>query len=182
VSFEVFESERDGVLVAFEEGLGRLSRTVDEAARRGGSWLERLRAGLVALLGFFDDEPEWSALLVLELPVDEFEALRCQQRTFGVLTQLLDDGAPLAVGECMVEPQLTAELVVAGVFSVIRKRMLEGEDRPLVGLAPSLMAFIVMPYLGQAAAGAELSGSGAVSVHVHADARAHRASAVRGDA
>ena len=53
---------------------------------------------------------------------------------------------------------LTGELVVGGVFSVIRTSMLEGDGGKLVELAPSLMAFIVAPYLGQAAAQAELEG------------------------
>jgi hypothetical protein len=35
--------------------------------------------------------------------------------------------------------------------------MLKGEDSPLVALAPSLMSFIVEPYLGQGAANADLA-------------------------
>ncbi len=146
-------------LSSIEEGLERLSEVVDEAAGREGSWLDRLRAGLVAFLGFFDDEPGWGRLLVSEAPVrDASLALRCEQRVLGVLTGLLDDGSPLAIGELMGEPQLTSELVVGGVVAVIRKRVL-GDDRgPFVGLAPELMSFIVLPYLGQAAARAELAG------------------------
>ena len=41
----------------------------------------------------------------------------------GVLTGLLDDGSPQAIAELTREPQLTAELVIGGVFSVIRARM-----------------------------------------------------------
>jgi hypothetical protein len=52
---------------------------------------------------------------------------------------------------------LSSELIVGGVLSVIHRSILEG-DRKLVELAPSVMAFIVAPYLGQAAAQAELEG------------------------
>ena len=45
--------------MAFAEGLERLSDAVVEASGREERWLERLRAGLVALLGFLDDEPKW---------------------------------------------------------------------------------------------------------------------------
>jgi hypothetical protein len=54
--------------------------------------------------------------------------------------------------------------------------MLEADGRKLVELAPSLMAFIVAPYLGQTAAQAELegrpSGAGAASVIEPGPARA----------
>jgi DNA-binding HxlR family transcriptional regulator len=51
-----------------------------------------------------------------------------------------------------------AELIAGGVFSLIRVRMLERRKRPLIELAPSLLAFILAPYLGQAAARVELAG------------------------
>ena len=49
------------------------------------------------------------------------------------------------------------ELVVGGVFSVIRARMIDGAGGPLTELAPSLMSMIVLPYLGREAAAAELA-------------------------
>ena len=53
---------------------------------------------------------------------------------------------------------MTAELVAGGTFAVIRARALNEPGEALVELAPSLMAFIVRPYLGDAAARAELEG------------------------
>jgi AcrR family transcriptional regulator len=155
---EVFGSVEDCFLAAFEEGLERLSGVVREATAREEQWLGRVRAGLVALLGFFDDEPGWGRLLVFQAPLDGAVALRAQQRLLGVLTVLMDDGSPQAIAEIMPEPQLTPELLIGGVFSVIRTRMLERDRGAFVELAPSLMSFIVGPYLGQAAADAELVG------------------------
>ena len=88
----------------------------------------------------------------------------------GVLTSLLEDRGPQAIGELTAEPHLTAELVTGGVFSVIRQRIgeLEADGAPLVSLAPSLMAFIVRPYLGQAVASAELAGDGADTAEARA--------------
>ena len=170
VFFEVFQNVEECYRAAFEEGLGRLSRSVDEAAGREGSWLDRLRAGLVAFLGFLDDEPAWGRLLIVDTPVtDGVLELRSQQRVPGVLTSLLDDGAPQAIGELMPEPTLTSELVVGGVISVIRAQMLKGDGAVLVGLAPSLMSFMVRPYLGQVAANAELEGRPSANAHASAD-------------
>jgi IclR helix-turn-helix domain len=158
VARDVAEVE-ERYLSAFEEALGRLSGAVDRSAGRERSWLSRLRAGLVAFLAFFDDEPSAGIVLVREAPVvEEALALRCRARVLGVLSGLLDDGAPQACGELTGSPELTGELIAAGVFAAVRSRVHLGEGGPLVELAPSLMAFIVAPYLGQAAARLELEG------------------------
>jgi hypothetical protein len=149
---------------AFEEGLARLAEAVDGAAGRERSWLARLRAALVALLGFFDDEPHSGRLLLCgSHSADGTVALRCEQRVLGVLAGLLES-APARPAAHASSSSLLAELIAGGVFGVIHARLLEGEraegeSAPLVELAPSLMAFIVAPYLGQAVASVELSGT-----------------------
>jgi hypothetical protein len=205
VFHELFESAEDCYLATFDEGLARLSYAVAEASRREHAWLGRLRSGLVALLGFLDDEPGWGRVLLLDARAAGAAALRCEQRVLGVLTHLLDDGSPQASGELAPSPQLTAELVAGGAFAVIRARVRardeetdgactgamsrvggEREDAgyggavhrlraernverrgekgayagaSLVELAPSLMSFMVRPYLGEAVARAELTGA-----------------------
>lgn len=166
VFFEVFSTVEECYHAAFEQALGRLSRTVAEATARERTWLERVRSGLVAILGFFDDEPGWARLLVLETPLNAVVTLECRQRLHDLLAGLLaregevgqGRGGSRAGGSPMLLATLGGELVVGGVFSVIRTSMLEGDGGKLVELAPSLMAFIVAPYLGQAAAQAELEG------------------------
>jgi hypothetical protein len=157
VFHEVFSTAEECYRAAFEEGLSRLRQAVDGAAAREGSWLERVRSGLVSLLGFFDDEPSWAHLL-LETPVAGTQTLRCEQRLLGVITQLLEDGGPRGLSGLVSLPQMTAELAAGGTFAVIRSRALEEPDANLVELAPTLMAFIVRPYLGDVAARAELEG------------------------
>jgi hypothetical protein len=147
--------------VAFAEGLERLSDAVVEASGREERWLERLRAGLVALLGFLDDEPRWASPILLQAPVAGAAALSCTRRLNRVLANLLNEGRGREIAGEGPSPSagLMAELVAGGVFSAIRARMLEGNDRPLVELAPSLLAFMLAPYLGQAAARVELAES-----------------------
>ncbi len=166
VFYEIFSSVEECYRAAFEDGLDRLSRTVAEAKARENAWLERVRSGLVALLGFFDDEPLWARLLVLETPLTGAVTFECTQRLQNLLAGLVErtanvtDGcaASRAGGSPVLLATLTGELGVGGVLSVIRTGMLEGNSGKLVELAPSLMAFIVAPYLGQAAAQAELEG------------------------
>jgi DNA-binding HxlR family transcriptional regulator len=147
--------------VAFADSLERLSHRVTEASAREERWLERLHAGLEALLGFLDDETQSASVLVLQAPMVGSAALSCSRRLHGVLVKLLNEGRGREIaGEgLMPSPALMAELIAGGVFSLIRVRMLERRERPLIELAPSLLAFILAPYLGQAAARVELAGS-----------------------
>jgi hypothetical protein len=143
------------------QGLGRLSRTVRTVAGRQDGWLERLRCGLVALLGFFDDHPAWARLLLLEGPVSADVTFECRRQLHDVLIRLLNDHQPTGISAQseMLTPALTGELVVGGVFSVIGTSLLDERAGKLVELAPSLMAFIARPYLGQAVANVELTGT-----------------------
>ncbi len=178
---EVFGSERECLSAAFEEGIARLSRAVsDEVARQevgrdagrsdGARWLGRVRAGLVGLLGFLDDEPAWGRLLILAAPAAGLSGVECERHVFRVLGELLGEGpGEQAVGQQLSPSrELIGELVVGGALSAIRVRMLDADGERLVELAPSLMSFIVAPYLGQASASAEFSGRSEADMRVRA--------------
>jgi AcrR family transcriptional regulator len=163
---DLFSTVEECYRAAFEEGLGRLSRTVAEATVREDAWLERVRSGLVALLGFFDDEPSWARVLVCETPLAAAVTFECSRRLRNLLAGLLERTSDVTDGRAFARATrspdllatLTGELVVGGVLSVIRTSIVEANHDKLVELAPPLMAFIVAPYLGQAAARAELEG------------------------
>jgi hypothetical protein len=157
---ELLQNGEDRIPRAFNEGLERLSEAVLQAARREERWPERIRAGLVALLGFLDEEPQWASLLILEAPLAGTAALQCNKRVQEALGEVLNQArAEVIVGSVLMpSPALLAELLVGAVHSVIRSRMLKGEGRALVELAPSLMSFIVEPYLGRGAVKADLAG------------------------
>ncbi|HTZ86520.1 MAG TPA: hypothetical protein VMB05_07615 [Solirubrobacteraceae bacterium] len=162
---KIFATVEECYRAAFDEGLSWLSRAIDEARAREDAWLERVRSGLVALLGLFDDEPSLAHLLIVETPLSAAVTFECRRRLHEVLDGLIAHGAGVEYRDTnrsdrspTVSATLASELIVGGVFSVIRTTLLEGDDRRLVELAPSLMAFIVAPYLGQAAAQAELAG------------------------
>jgi AcrR family transcriptional regulator len=153
---EVFSTLEACYYAAYKQGLERLSCAVAAASGHDQSWLERVRSGLVAMLGFFDDEPAWARLLVLETPSGGARTPEHRRELYGVLIALLDpDGDPdAAAGSAPRVPVLTGELVAGGVFSVIRSSMLEDDDGRLVELAPSLVAFVAAQY-GLAAMGGE---------------------------
>ena len=123
------------------------------AARRHPDCLEKIRAGLRAGLGFFDEESQWAGLLLLEAPVGGASAQECTRRVHAGLLPVLDAAREEIIIGAEVRPDtwLIAELLTLAVLSMMRARMLRPDGRPLLELAPELMENIVEPYLAKGA-------------------------------
>jgi hypothetical protein len=111
------------------------------------------------MLRCLDAEPLWGRSLILEL--DDGGVAECTRRVHDGLAEVLEAGRGEVIVGADVAPstELIAELVTLAVFSVVRARMLRGRRTRLVELAPALMRFIVVPYLGRGATKADLVGS-----------------------
>jgi hypothetical protein len=173
--------EHEHMRAVLDAGLEQISRAVDDGTHSAETqhsltntgdgqtaWVAWVRAGLVALLGFLDDEPAWGSFLCVQAPRVGALGLDSQRRLSAMLGDLIVGGGEEIHGTrteghgplgFVSRSEITTELVVGGVLAVIRTYLAEIErDTSCVELAPSLMAFIVTPYLGQAAASAELAG------------------------
>jgi AcrR family transcriptional regulator len=154
--YDLYEDREDCFLAAFEEAVARASKVAVEAAAGQGAWREQVRAGLSALLGFFDDEPGLGALVIVE-------ALGAGPRVLERRSRVLEDViAVVDRGRSEVKPgreasPLTAEGIVGAVLAVIHARILEKGHPRLTSLLNPLMGMIVLPYLGQAVAARELA-------------------------
>jgi hypothetical protein len=137
-------------------------------------WLERIGAGVSALLGFLDDEPLWARSLIVERPLEGVLICECVRRVHSALGVVLEDGrGEVIVGaEINPSPGLIAELVTLGGLSLIRASMLRQPGTPLVDLGTLLMSSIVVPYLGRGAATADHRASLAVTRADEVPARA----------
>jgi AcrR family transcriptional regulator len=163
----VFASEEECIEATLEEGIARLARAVgEEVARvvhRDGwiedeLWLARVRAGLVGLLGFLDDEAVWGQLLFLRMSELGAVGLEYEQRVCAILHELLASERPLEDGtNSEATPTLVDELVTAGVLSMIRARLLNLDGERWVELAPSLTSFATVSYSSQARASVALA-------------------------
>lgn len=192
-SHTVIEKSEETYRAEFDEGLAQLSTVVAQAlsckaGRQGDepgdadeeSRRKRLGAGLAALLGFFDDEPHWAQVLLLELPGATAATCNCKQRLYDLLGELVSD-RPYAGGSAATQSStsraLTVELILGGVFSLIAERMRDPEHRPLVELSPSLSAFIVNSYRGDSAPSSEparVSPASPGLAHEHAGCSSQR--------
>ncbi|HEY2282670.1 MAG TPA: TetR/AcrR family transcriptional regulator [Solirubrobacteraceae bacterium] len=154
--YDMFSGCEDCFLAMFESTVEHASAIVNEASIKVRPvWREQVRAGLTALLLFFDEEPDKGRLLVVEALAAGPRVLRSRARVLTRLTAIIDRGrsqAPNRRRTPSVSPPLTAEGTVGAVLAVIHARMVEPERRPLIELLNPLMGMIVLPYLGQAAA------------------------------
>jgi AcrR family transcriptional regulator len=159
--YELFSDREDCLLAAFDQAVARLAGQVAPAFAGEATWRTRVRAALTLLLERLDAEPDIARLCIVEAPRAGAVLLEPRRRVLDALAVAVDEGrAEARAGS--EPPPLTAQGVVGGALSVIHARLLEGEStpdgaaRPLVELTGPLMAMIVHPYLGPAAARKEL--------------------------
>ncbi len=174
--YELFSGCEDCFLAVFDEAVERASRIASDAAADvtvaavspRGMWREQVRAGLGALLGFFEEEPTLGRLLVVDALGAGPQVLESRARVLETLAGIVDRGrdggkrgrgrAASSSSASSSSPPLTAEGTVGAVLAVIHARMTQPEGRrSLVQLLNPLMGMIVLPYLGQAAAAKELA-------------------------
>jgi len=151
--YELYEDRDDCLVAAVEQALKHAQERVIPAYEAESNWVDAVRAGLLALLSFFDEEPELARLCVVEALAGPPAMLARRQQVLQNLAVMLD----VARGGTRDLPPLTAEGVVGGVFAIIHTWLLEARRAPLIGLLNPLMGNIVLPYLGAKAARRELA-------------------------
>jgi AcrR family transcriptional regulator len=153
--YELFADREECVLAALDQAIARAAAAVLPAYEETERWPVRIRAALVALLAFMDEEPALARLCVVESLGAGPRALQRRARIVRVLIDAVDEGRALVRG-ARQPPPLTAEGVVGAVLAILHTRLSETGDGSLSQLAGPLMGAIVLPYLGQPAAEKEL--------------------------
>jgi DNA-binding IclR family transcriptional regulator len=141
-------------LQAFEQALALAAEAASVAFQMQEGWLDGVRAGLVALLEFFDGEPALASYLVVHSAQAGAQVLERRREVLERIALLLNDERAPARG---YPPPLTAQAVAGGVLGVLHERLSQRHAGPLVELAGPLMSFMVLPFLGVNAARRELA-------------------------
>ncbi len=155
--YELFDDREDCILAAFEDALARVAaRVLPAYSAACGAWHERIRVALIALLGFFDEQPMVARLLVVEWFAAGSRALERRQEVLERIAAVLEEEH--VVQPCDPELQrLAAEGTVGAIAAVLHARITgprAGES--LLELTNPLMSIFVLPYLGPAASRREL--------------------------
>jgi DNA-binding MarR family transcriptional regulator len=151
------DGRRAAELEAFEVALALAAEAAGAAFRAQDGWVDGLRAGLTALLEFFDQEPALARYLVVGSAQAGPAVLARRAEVLQRIAVLLDDERAPARA---YPPPLTAHAVAGGVLSVLYAQLSEPEPGVLAELAGPLMSFTVMPFLGARAARRELRRHG----------------------
>jgi AcrR family transcriptional regulator/DNA-binding MarR family transcriptional regulator len=159
VFYRSFSDREDCFLAAFNDAIEGLEMEVRAGWESELGWTARIRAALRALLVALDREPVLGRLVFVEALAAGPRVLACRARVLEALAGVVDRGRVNARVASRL-PVVVGEGVVGGAFGVIHARLLELRPQPLVELLGQLMATIVLPYRGSAAAARELARPG----------------------
>ena len=151
--YELFSDSEDCLAAMLDAAVARVRAQLAAAGLEGLGWRERVRGGLWTVLSFLDREPVLARVCIVQSARGGLEVLERRERLLQELAAVIDEGrAESANQDC---PELTAEGLVGAALSIVHTRLLRDEQSSLRGLQSELMAMIVLPYLGPAAARAE---------------------------
>jgi len=156
--YELFADRHECFLAAFDDALELAAARVPPAFQSSDRWVDKLRAGLIGLLRFIDEEPRLAKLLICESMSAGPAALESRTRVTRQLAAFVNEGrheSKLGAGM----PSLQAEGAVGGVLSILQNLLVSGHEESYLRLAGSLTAMLVMPYLGPRAARREIDRS-----------------------
>jgi AcrR family transcriptional regulator len=152
--YEHFSNKEDCFLAAFDSSAERLRTLVHTAVEGGGgTWRDRMRCGLQALLNFANSEPATARTLVVEARAASETAVRRRVELLDGFARCLDEEARELLPVPPPKTAVTASGIVGGVESLLYSRLCKREYDQLDALLPSLMYFVVLPYEGHEAAG-----------------------------
>lgn len=153
--YEQFSDREACFLESLEEALSSAARSVLPAYDAPARWREKIRAGVVALLSFMEDEPYVARLLFVETLAAGPRAMARRHEALSHVLAAVDQGR--GRGPVSAElPALTAEATVGGVVHILHDWLIDPQPRPLLEMAGELTSMLVLPYLGPAAARKEL--------------------------
>jgi AcrR family transcriptional regulator/DNA-binding MarR family transcriptional regulator len=149
--YEQFEGFEDCFLAAFEEAIGRMADIAASAYEGEGTWSDRIRTALEALMGFVEHERAIGSLVFVQALRAGPAVQERRARTIEMLRVIVDEGqSQNSPGG--TPPRLTAETVVGGAIAIIQARLTQAKRAQMMTLVNPLMSVIVQPYLGPAAA------------------------------
>ncbi len=146
----------DALIVDFVD---RATVEIQAAASAQDSWIEAVIAGLQALLRLLDREPAVARACLLEPHASQALAMR---RWPQLAERVERDAAPARAGASGegLPARLLAEATLATVIFTLSARLLMAQAPPFSGLLEDLTALVVLPWMGQAAAGSAMRMAG----------------------
>ncbi|MGO8905543.1 MAG: TetR/AcrR family transcriptional regulator [Solirubrobacteraceae bacterium] len=153
-----FADRGEPLLAVFDRLTATIGAEMADAYRSESAWVDGVRSALSALLCSLERLGGLARFLIVDSLTDETLLARRGEVLASLARALEADRPPPARGT--PPASFGAAAVVGTAASILHSRLLESARQPLPELHGSLMAVIVLPYLGAGAARGELSRSG----------------------
>jgi len=147
--YDLFTNKEDCFLVAYEQLIDNLANAAADASGQSGSWPERMRLGLKAVLDLIADQPAAARVGLVEVLAAGPRALERYDHAVRRFIPLFEQGrSESPYGEQL--PSNISEAVLGGIAQVLYLRVLAGETATLPDALDELLYFALVPYLGHA--------------------------------
>jgi AcrR family transcriptional regulator len=154
--YATFADREDCLLALFDEVADRVRATMLTAYASEGSWLDGVRAALCALLALLDSYPNLARFMIVGGVSGDTALVVRRRRLLAELARSLELDSPDPVSLEAAVP-FGADALVSGAASIIHSRLLEDPVPALLDLSGSLMAVLVLPFVGEGIARGELA-------------------------
>jgi AcrR family transcriptional regulator len=139
---EVFPDEQEAFLeLLSSEGERLLGRVEEACGQTGADPVSRVERGLRTVLEWVDENPRDAQVCIVESIRATTRVFEWRKQTLDRFVALLRTAAPAVFSE---SPELLGELMVAGVYAVLVRRL----ERPTPGLAVNLAPELTELLLG----------------------------------
>lgn len=157
--YKHFKDKEDCFVTANDALVAELEAEVKEAYDQPGPWPQRVRLGLASMLEWFAGSPGVARAMMIEVgTVGPIASTRFRE-TFGRFTAQLDSGREL-VDDAPDLPNL-AKIAGGAVFACVYEEVALGNATNLPRLLPQLTFELLLPYIGEEAAGRERDAAAA---------------------
>jgi len=156
--YKHFEDREDCFAQAYGETTEWLYRRLTATARRQPSWREGLRAALAELLEFCANQPQIAKALVVEVHAAGERPLAQRRDLMERLSRALDS-ARREIPSRQAPPPVASDFIVGAIDTLLAAKLMDGDAARAPEMLPGLLHFIVMQYLGEAAAWEELTAA-----------------------
>jgi AcrR family transcriptional regulator len=149
--YEHFKDKEELFLAVFDAAVGRSLKATREAAEAAdGAWDERMRAGVAALLGEMAKDPALARVCLVESQSAGLVAMERYEEAMRSFATMMREGRESDPRRAEM-PSSMEDIIVGGAVWMIITRLANDPDT-LEELSPSLVEFLLAPYLGTEAA------------------------------
>jgi AcrR family transcriptional regulator len=160
--YELFANRDECLAAVLEDFAQRTRQEIAKLDLGGRAWCEQVRGGVETILAAFDAEPQLARVCVVQAQRAGAVVHDYREELVAQMVAIVDEGRRENTRGAQLSP-LTAEGLVGAALAIVHARLLRREREPLTVLRGELMALIVLPYLGAAAARREQSRPGSAT-------------------